>query len=125
MIGRLRRRRHGDAGVVTAELALTLPLLVAVTLGLVWLLAVGLAQVRLVDAARETARAVARGEPVEEAVRLGARVAPQGASVGVTTTSDRVVATSEVEVRGPGGLFDFLPGVRLHAEATAAMEPGG
>ena len=47
---------------MTAELALVLPLLVAVTLGLVWLLAVGAAQVRTVDAARETARAVARGD---------------------------------------------------------------
>ena len=28
------------------------------------------------------------------------------------------------EVGGPGGLFDWLPGVTVHAEAVAALEPG-
>ena len=111
--------------MVTAELALTLPLLVAVTLGLVWLLAVGVAQVRLVDAARETARAAARGESTTEAVRLGEQVAPRDATMRVTAGTQTVVARAEVELHGPGGLFDFLPGVRLSAEATAATEPGG
>ena len=45
-----------------------LPLLLAVTVGLVWLLSVGAAQIRTVDAARETARAVARGDDVGAAV---------------------------------------------------------
>ena len=53
-------RRRDQRGAVTAELALALPLLFAVTVGLVWLLAVGAAQIRVVDAARESARAVAR-----------------------------------------------------------------
>ena len=48
-------------GAATAELAMALPLLVAVTVGLVWLLAVGAAQIRVVDAARETARAAGPG----------------------------------------------------------------
>ncbi|MFI2708388.1 TadE family type IV pilus minor pilin, partial [Nocardioides sp. CER28] len=50
-----------DRGAATAELVMVLPALVAVTIGLVWLLSVGAAQVRTVDAARETARALARG----------------------------------------------------------------
>ena len=54
--------QRSERGAVTAELAMGLPLLVAVTIGLVWLLSVGAAQVRTVDAARETARAVARGD---------------------------------------------------------------
>ena len=58
--GRTARDRT-DGGAATAELALGLPLLLAVTVGLVWLLAVGAAQVRVVDAAREAARAAARG----------------------------------------------------------------
>ena len=53
------RVRRGERGAVTAELAMALPLLVAVTVGLVWLLAIGAAQLRVVDGARETARAVA------------------------------------------------------------------
>ena len=43
-------------GAATAELALGIPLLVSLTIGLVWLLTIGMAQVRMVDAARETAR---------------------------------------------------------------------
>ena len=60
-------------GAATAELAMVLPLLVAVSLGLVWLLAVGAAQVRAVDAARETARALARGDDQAHRGRAGAR----------------------------------------------------
>ena len=102
---------------------MTLPLLAAVTLALVWLLTLGLAQVRLVDASRETARAVARGEPVEEAVALGRRIAPDGAVIQVSA-GDTVVVRAAGTVAGPGGLLGFLPGVELEAEAVAAAEPG-
>ncbi len=51
-----------ERGAVTAELAMVLPLLLAVVVAMTWLLSVGLAQVRTVDAAREAARALARGE---------------------------------------------------------------
>lgn len=99
-----------------------LPLLVAVTIGLVWLLSVGSAQIRTVDAARETARAVARGDDVDEAVARGRRVAPDGADVEVSRAGGQVVATSSAVVEGPGGLFGFLPAVTVHAEAVAADE---
>lgn len=115
-------RRRPDRGAVTAELALGLPLLVAVTIGLVWLLAVGAAQIRTVDAARETARAVARGDDVGAAVERGRRVAPDGAEVSVSRGGGQVVATSSARVEGPGGLFGFLPAVTVRAEAVAADE---
>jgi Flp pilus assembly protein TadG len=114
--------RRGDRGAVTAELALTLPLLLAVTTGLVWLLAVGAAQVRTVDAAREVARAVARGDSESEAVARGARVAPDGASVTVSRSGDHVEVVVEAEVSGPGGVLEVLPGVTVRAEAVAAGE---
>lgn len=118
-------RRPDDRGAVTAELAMGLPLLVAVTIGLVWLLAVGTAQIRTVDAAREAARAVARGDDVGAAVERGRRVAPDGAEVAVRTEGGQVVATTSAEVDGPGGLFGFLPAVTVHAEAVAAAEESG
>ena len=59
-------------------------MLMAVTIGLVWLLSVGAAQVRTVDAARETARAVARGDDEGAAVAVGERVAPEGVRVAVS-----------------------------------------
>jgi TadE-like protein len=117
-----RSRRAGERGAVTAELALVLPVLMAVTVGLVWLLAVGAAQVRAVDAARETARAVARGDDETAAITLGRRVAPPGSTV-VVSRSDaevRVMVTSEVS--GPGGLFSHLPSPTVRAEAVAAVE---
>jgi len=117
------RRSRGDSGAATAELAMALPLLLAVTVGLVWLLSVAAAQVRVVDAARESARAAARGESSAEAVARGLDVAPPGSRVTVSTNGDRVTAAAEGSVSGPGGLFGFLPGVTLHAEAVAATEP--
>jgi hypothetical protein len=115
-------RSDDESGAATAELAMALPLLVAVTVGLVWLLAVGAAQVRVVDAARETARAAARGDGAGEAVARGLQVAPEGSRVTLAVTGDRVRASAVGRVAGPGGLFDFLPAVTVHAEAVAALE---
>ena len=119
-----RRRRRDARGAVTAELALVLPLLVAVTIGLVWLLAVGADQLRAVDAARETARALARGDAPEVAVAVGEQVAPDGAIVRVSRSDGRVHVTVTGEVDGPGGLFRSLPPAQLHAEAFAVVEEG-
>ena len=65
------RRTRPESGAATAELALGIPLLVALTAGLVWMLAVGAAQVRVIDASREAARAVARGDDVAAAQARG------------------------------------------------------
>lgn len=118
----MRHPRRSDRGAVTAELALALPVLLGVVVGLVWLLSVGAAQVRAVDAARETARALARGDDPAAAVALGERVAPAGGRVSVVDVGDQVVATATARVDGPGGLFDFLPSVTVSAEAVAVAE---
>jgi hypothetical protein len=115
-------RRPGDRGAATAELVMVLPVLVAVTIGLVWLLSVGAAQVRTVDAARETARALARGDGRAEAVDRGVGVGPDGTRIAVQAGGERVVATASARVRGPGGLFRFLPAVTVRARAVAAAE---
>ena len=118
------RRSPQARGAATAELALVLPLLAAVTVGLAWLLAVGAGQVRAVDAARETARAVARGDDPVAAVAVGEEVAPSGATVHIATADGRVRVTVTGEVAGPGGLFASLPPARLRAEAVAILEEG-
>ncbi|MEQ6903571.1 TadE family type IV pilus minor pilin [Nocardioides sp. YIM 152588] len=107
---------------MTAELVVGLPVLCAVTLALVWLLSVGAAQVRTVDAAREAARALARGDDPAAAVAIGQRVAPAGVRVAVAAEGDRVVARASGVVPGPGGLLRFLPGARVRAEAVALSE---
>ena len=101
---------------------MVLPRMVAVALGLAWLLALAAAQVRVVDAAREVARAVARDDSTGTAVGLGRRVAPRGASISVRHGADRVVVRVRSEVRGPGGLLGFLPAAHVRAEAVAAAE---
>lgn len=114
--------RRGERGAVTAEIALGLPLLCALTLGLVWLLAVGAAQVRSVDAARETARAVARGDTVADAVEVGQRIAPASARVQVEQQDGRVQVRVTAEVAPPAGLFARLGGAPVGAEAVAVLE---
>ena len=112
-----------ERGSVTAETAVVLPVLVALTLGLVWLVSLAATQVRVVDAARETARAAARDESPSAAVRLGERVAPPGARIEVSEEAGLVRVVVTAEVRGPGGLFAFLPTVEVDADAVAAQEP--
>lgn len=101
---------------------MVLPVLLAVTVGLVWLLSLATAQVRCVDAARETARALARDDPLDVAVGLGQRAAPPGAEVHVSRHGGLVVVRVSSRVAGPGGLFESVPGVDVSAEAAAAAE---
>ena len=122
---RPRPGRRTERGAATAELAMALPLLIVVTIGLVWLLAVGAAQVRVVDAARETARAAARGDSTAEAVARGQRVAPDGSRVSVDNGGGEVTAVVVGRVSGPGGLFSRLPSVSVSAEAIAVAEESG
>lgn len=110
-------------GAVTAELALGIPVLVSLTIGLVWLLTIGIAQVRVVDAARETARAGARGDSAAEAIAWGRRVAP-GATVTLFSGDGDLRATASDVVDPPGGLLGFLPEVHVHAEAVTTAEVG-
>ena len=117
---RPERGRGGERGAVTAEAAAVLPVLVAVTLGLVWVVALAVAQVRLVDAGRDVAREVARGDDRAAAIGSAERQAPPGSRFQVQARGERVVVRATAEVKGPGGLFSFLPGVHLETTAPGA-----
>lgn len=120
-----RRRQHEDErGAATAELALGLPLVLALTVGMVWLLAAASAQIRVVDAARESARSVARGDSEASARDVASAIAPAGAEIQVVVDGGRVAVTASAEVDGPGGLFGFLPGVSVRSRAVALLEEG-
>jgi Flp pilus assembly protein TadG len=114
---------RGEGGAVTAEAAAVLPVLVAVALGLVWVIGLTVAQVRLVGASRDVAREVARGDDTAAAVGAASRQAPAGSRFEVQGRGERVVVRATAEVKGPGGLFAFLPGVHLETTATTAREP--
>jgi hypothetical protein len=112
-----------ERGAVSAEAAAALPVLVGVTLALVWLVSLAATQVRVVDAAREVARATARGDAAAAATAHGHRVAPEGTTFRISTAGDLVTVTAVAEVTGPGGMLAFLPGVTVRSEAVAAQEP--
>jgi Flp pilus assembly protein TadG len=113
-----------ERGAVTAETAVVLPLLVAVTLAMIWLVAVGLAQMRAPDAAREAARAVARGESVARAEVLARQAAP-GIGVQVVRSDGEVRVVVDQRLAPPEGVLGHLPGAGVHAEATALVEDAG
>ncbi len=114
--------RPAQRGAVTAELALGIPLLLAVVASLVWLLAVGAGQVRVVDAAREAARSLARGDDRVTAVARAELVAGDGTRVSVVEVGSQVRVQVTRRLDGPGGLLDALPGATLSADAVAVLE---
>ncbi len=113
---------RGEGGAVTAEAAVVIPVLVMVAIALTWLVAYGVAQVRATDAARETARALARGDDRAAALELGRRVAPDGAEIGARTDDGEVVVSVRVPVPGPGGVLGLFGEHLVEGEAVAALE---
>jgi Flp pilus assembly protein TadG len=107
--------------MVTAETAVVLPVLLLVLAGAVAAVTVVGAQLRCVDAAREGARAAARGDDVATARELALQAAPDGMAVAITRdgVDVRVVVAGRVPVLGPVPLD-----VEVSAEAVARLEPG-
>lgn len=118
---RFSARRHAgrDDGMVTAELAACLPVLVLVLAVALTAVSIVAARVRLQDAAREAARAAARADTAETG-RLAADAAP-GAHVTVSSRdSGEVIAVARQSVHPLGS---FLPAITITERAVAAIEP--
>jgi Flp pilus assembly protein TadG len=107
--------------MVTAETAVVLPVLLLVLAGAVAAVPVVGAQLRCVDAAREGARAAARGESVAEVNALVGRAAPEGAVTTVSRDADEVRVTVEARV-APLGPVPLR--ITVSSEAVALREPG-
>ncbi len=107
--------------MVTAEAAVVLPVLVFLLAAALAAVSVVTAQMRCADAAREGARAAARGETDAVVRQIAADSAPAGSSVAVTWGDD----TATVEVSAAVKLFPGLgPSIAVSDDATAALEPG-
>lgn len=116
-------RSRDERGTATAELAVLAPFALVLVVLLVWVASLGLTQVRLVDAAREGARLVARGEPEDAATALVRRLAPAGAGVRVVEGDDgTVTVTVRARSRAPLGFASTVGSVQLDASAVAAVE---
>lgn len=116
-------RERTDRGMVTAELAVVLPvvvLLLGVLLG-----GIGLAveQVRCVDAARLGARAAARGDPPAAVEALVREAAPGGATVQVSRGGSRVRVVVRANPRVLGALLPEA--FRPTALASSPLEQTG
>src|SRR3954469_20097191 len=99
----VREDRRREAGMVTAETAVVLPVLLLVLAGAVAAVTVVGAQLRCVDAAREGARAAARGEATATVEALVPRTAPDGATTGITVDDRdvRVMVSARIAALGP------------------------
>jgi hypothetical protein len=114
--------RRRDNGMVTAEMAVLAPFGVAFGLLLFWIMSLGFTQVQLVDAAREAARLVARGEPVGAASDVARRHAPPGATVAVSERDGLVTVRVSARSRLPLPILRHVGGRTLQASAVSADE---
>lgn len=122
-----RRVQNGrrDRGAITAETAIVLPILVVLLLVGLWAVGVVVANIRCVDAARDVARAVARGEPGDVAKRIGERSAPAGAVVGISRDGTDVRVVVDADVKLDWVLLSKVPSVEVRGQAAVQIEPGG
>lgn len=124
------RRRLSDprscaqTGAVTAETAVVLPALVAVLAAAVWVVSLAGATLRCVDAAREAARALARGETVASARLLAQQVAPPGADVRTSSDGGLLRVTVQAPAHPPGPVLGRLPTVTVTGDAVTVAEGG-
>lgn len=117
-IRRGRRKPDRDAGAVTVEAAIALGAFIAVLAMALGAISAAIDQLRCIDAAREAARLVARGEPAR-ARTAATQIAPTSADVMITVRGD----TIQVDVRSKP-VNGLLPGLQLHGAAYAIAEPG-
>ena len=116
----IRRRlaRLDDRGIVSAEAALVLPLLVlAAVVALTGVRAAGV-QLACQDAAQAGARAAARGDSDAVVRQTALRLAPGESSVVVRHAGSYV----EVTVTAPIRAFPATPAIRVEATSLAEAE---
>ena len=104
--------------MVTAETAVLAPVVASCLALGVWIISLGHLQVQLVDAARDTARLVARGEPIDDAVRRVRAEAPDATVFTVERSGGFVTVKVSRQSTAP------LPGLSwpVHAQASCVDE---
>ena len=113
--------------MATAELAIAIPTLVLVLFVALSALATVTDQVRCVDAARATARALARGDDQASALSAGKPLAPPGAAFAVSGAGSGPGSEVVVVVRGrPAPGLGWLGSLATPTgRAVAAIEAVG
>lgn len=114
--------RRDERGMVTAELAVIAPLGVAFAFLLLWVVSLGVTQVRIVDASREAARMVARGDSVSSATQAAEHDAPKDARVEARSVKGFVTVTVTAKSSAPIPFFSGVGARTMTATAVAADE---
>ncbi len=117
-------RGDRQRGMVTVETALALLALVFVAAGMTWVVSVVALHARCVDAARDTARAVARGESVAASRAEGLRSVPAGTAIVTHIRNGLATVDVHVDARPSWPVLSRLPPIRVSARAVVALEPG-
>lgn len=119
----LRARRAGsDQGAVTAEFAVSLPAVVLLLAFLMAAGAAGLTQLRLEEAARAGARALARGEADGEVQEVVRRIGGDQARIQLGSDGEWLTVTASAKA---GGAVGPLIPWDLSASAKARQEVPG
>jgi hypothetical protein len=118
------RGARSEAGYVTAETAMVLPVFALLLAVALWALAVGAAQLSSVDAARDGARAAARGEPPDTVAAVIRAAAPTGADFAVTNDDGQFTVVVRDRVGPETGPLANLPVPEAAATAVAQSESG-
>lgn len=106
-------RDDADRGTVVAEAALVIPVLLAVTVLLVWVVSLGASYVRLLDIAQTGARQLARGVAIVES--------PPGVEFTIVDHDGLIRVQASERIAPP--LVAFIDwGVTITAEAHAVPE---
>jgi hypothetical protein len=109
---------RSETGMVTAEAAVLAPLVAFCLVLGSWIISLAHAQVRLIDAARDTARLVARGEPPSSAVREIRSTLPDGARFRIRSDDGYVTVRVSSRMRSPIPALSWT----LDASATCVDE---
>jgi hypothetical protein len=88
----------------------------------IWSIGLVVLNIRCIDAARDVARAVARGEPPDQAKAIGYRTIPTGTITITRESSDIHVTVTAIPTHTPP-LLTLLTPTRLTATATLQAEP--
>ncbi len=108
--------------MVTVEVAVALPVVLLFAVAGLYLVAVGQMQAQLTDAARATARELARGTPAGEALRRGHDVEPK-AELRVRSAGREVEVSAERTLTGPGPVLGRLERTLILTVHTTREEP--
>lgn len=101
---------------------MVIPVLVVLMLILVWIVSLGIAQVRLVDASREAARMAARGDSSSESVRMAKKIAPDGTRITIDDAAGVTQVRADLTVHADLPLIGDLGAVDLGAESSSLSE---